>query len=165
METKFCKYCGFDRPLDQFYKRKDSVDGYNHNCKVCLASYWKENSKTDKRKEQSRQHNRKSRRANKSRLVEYFGGKCVCCGYKRSLAGLQFHHLDPSQKDFTISSQSKRNYEELLEEAKKCIMVCANCHAEIHAGVRDISNGYKEKKWKLMNVLAKAAKKDVNLFN
>ena len=64
----------------------------------------------------------------KEKLIEYKGGKCQVCGYNKCASALEFHHLDPSQKDFTISGGTK-SFENL-----KCILVCANCHREIHAG-------------------------------
>ena len=75
----------------------------------------------------------------KTKLVEYKGGKCQCCGYNRCIRALEFHHLDPSQKDFTISGKSK-SFEPLKKEADKCILVCSNCHKEIHAGIRKIED-------------------------
>ena len=73
----------------------------------------------------------------KIRLVEYKGGKCQCCGYNNCIEALEFHHLNPAEKDFTISGTSK-SFESLKKEADKCILVCSNCHKEIHAGVRVI---------------------------
>lgn len=75
----------------------------------------------------------------KTKLVEYKGGKCQCCGYNRCIRALEFHHLDPSHKDFTISGKSK-SFETLKKEADKCILVCSNCHKEIHAGIRKIED-------------------------
>lgn len=75
----------------------------------------------------------------KAKLVEYKGGKCECCGYNNCIEALEFYHIDPSQKDFTISGTSKA-FETLKKEADKCIMVCSNCHKEIHAGVRILPN-------------------------
>lgn len=74
------------------------------------------------------------RKRTKQRLVEYKGGKCECCGYNRCVEALEFHHLNPSEKDFTISGTSKA-FETLKKEVDKCIMVCSNCHKEIHAGI------------------------------
>lgn len=72
----------------------------------------------------------------KQELVEYKGGKCQICGYNKCLSALDFHHLDPSTKDFTISSNMKYfNIENLKIELDKCILVCANYHREIHAGI------------------------------
>ena len=74
------------------------------------------------------------RREVKRKLIEYKGGKCQVCGYNRCQEALEFHHLDPSQKDFTISGGTK-SFESLKPEVDKCILVCANCHREIHAGM------------------------------
>lgn len=74
------------------------------------------------------------RKRTKIKLVEYKGGKCECCGYSKCIEALEFHHLDPSKKDFQISGTSK-SFEVLKKEADKCILVCANCHREIHAGL------------------------------
>lgn len=71
----------------------------------------------------------------KQRLVNALGGKCCLCGYNKCLSALQFHHTDPNQKDFAISDNAHMAFEKALEEAKKCILVCANCHREIHAGL------------------------------
>ena len=73
----------------------------------------------------------------KEKLIEYKGGKCQVCGYNKCTSALEFHHLDPSQKDFTISGGTK-SFENLKPEVDKCILVCANCHREIHAGLVDL---------------------------
>ena len=78
------------------------------------------------------------RKRTKKKLVEYKGGKCECCGYNKCIEALEFHHLDPSKKDFTISGTS-RSFDTLKIEADKCILVCSNCHKEIHSGVRLLS--------------------------
>ena len=74
----------------------------------------------------------------KTLAVKYKGGECVCCRYKKSLSALEFHHLDPSQKDFEVGGKRKMNFEKLKVELDKCILVCANCHAEIHGGIRNV---------------------------
>jgi hypothetical protein len=69
----------------------------------------------------------------KIKAVNYKGGKCLVCGYNRCIRALHFHHLDPSQKDFAISSDgSTRSWEEIRKELDKCIMLCGNCHSEKH---------------------------------
>ena len=72
------------------------------------------------------------RRAIKKVLVDYKGGKCQYCGYDKSLRALQFHHLDPNIKDFGISENFTRGIPKLKEEVDKCILLCSNCHAELH---------------------------------
>ena len=78
------------------------------------------------------------RRREKVRLmaVEYKGGRCQVCGYDRCTEALEFHHLDPTEKDFGISHKGyTRSWEKVKEEADKCILLCANCHREAHAGM------------------------------
>jgi hypothetical protein len=71
----------------------------------------------------------------KQTLVDDFGGGCVVCGYDRVLANLHFHHVDPTEKSFGITMGLGRSLAACREEAKKCILVCANCHGEIEAGL------------------------------
>jgi len=66
--------------------------------------------------------------------VEYKGGKCEVCGYGRCIGALEFHHKDLSKKDFGISEKGyTRSWKRVMEELDKCIMICANCHRELHA--------------------------------
>lgn len=75
----------------------------------------------------------------KRKLVELFGGKCILCGYSKYFGSLSFHHLDPSKKDFGIAEKGRTiSFERMVEEASKCILVCHNCHSEIHAGLIEI---------------------------
>ena len=68
----------------------------------------------------------------KRRAIEYKGGKCVICGYNKCEAALTFHHINPQEKDFTISN--KTTWEGIVLELDKCDLLCTNCHAEVHAG-------------------------------
>lgn len=74
------------------------------------------------------------RKRTKLKLVEYKGGKCQICEYNKSLNALHFHHLEPNEKDFSISGKSL-SFEKLKSEVDKCILVCSNCHSEIHEGI------------------------------
>jgi Helix-turn-helix domain len=76
------------------------------------------------------------RRGVKRRLVAEAGGSCEVCGYDRCVAALQFHHRDPATKRFIISRQGvTRSFAETKQEASKCMLLCANCHAEVEAGL------------------------------
>ena len=75
-----------------------------------------------------------TRRKNVSIIKEEAGGKCCMCGYNNCIAALDFHHLDPNVKESRIIGTTA-SLEKQREEAKKCILVCANCHREIHAGL------------------------------
>jgi hypothetical protein len=75
------------------------------------------------------------RRRTKRTLVDEAGGACMLCGYDRCLAALEFHHLDPTTKLFGLGvSGVTRAIETLRLEAKKCVLLCSNCHAEVEAG-------------------------------
>ncbi len=77
----------------------------------------------------------KRRKVIKQKLVRYKGGACNLCGYNSCMDALDLHHLDASQKEFGISSVGmSRSWAKVQAEADKCILVCANCHREIHAG-------------------------------
>src|SRR5690348_17765017 len=67
---------------------------------------------------------------------EYKGGKCILCGYDKCPDALEFHHRDPSQKEFTPSRAYKRSWDVLKIEIDKCDLLCANCHREAHAEMR-----------------------------
>lgn len=71
----------------------------------------------------------------KEKLVEYKGGKCEICEYNKYIGALDFHHLNPEEKDFTISQYQHLCYEKLKKEVDKCMLVCSNCHREIHGGI------------------------------
>jgi 5-methylcytosine-specific restriction endonuclease McrA len=76
------------------------------------------------------------RRKVKRILIEEAGGSCAVCGYNRYAGALQFHHLNRAAKSFELSLRGETpGIEELRTEARKCILLCANCHAEVEAGL------------------------------
>jgi transposase len=80
------------------------------------------------------------RRRVKEILVEEAGGCCRLCGYDRCCAALQFHHLDPAEKQFGVAQNGMaRSIERLRAEARKCVLLCSNCHAEVESGRSSIS--------------------------
>jgi DNA invertase Pin-like site-specific DNA recombinase len=74
------------------------------------------------------------RRRVKIKLIEYKGGECEKCGYNKCINALSFHHKDPNEKDFSISGKSY-SFDRMKKEVDKCILVCSNCHIEIHEGL------------------------------
>jgi len=115
--TKTCGLCGVEKDLSN-YRKRDTGKPYSY-CKECQSSY------TSQR-----------RRDIKLQAIEYKGGECEVCGYNTYPGALQFHHLDPNEKDFHISQRGhSRSWKRVKSELDKCIMVCANCHAEIHSGI------------------------------
>jgi hypothetical protein len=79
------------------------------------------------------------RRRTKAILVTEAGGRCVICGYDACVRALTFHHLDPRDKRFGLAFGGyTRSLERLRVEAQKCVLLCANCHAEVEDGVTSL---------------------------
>lgn len=75
------------------------------------------------------------RRRRKENLIKICGGKCNICGYSRSKSALEFHHINPEEKEYGISSKGTcHNFDKDIAEVKKCILLCSNCHREVHDG-------------------------------
>ena len=82
------------------------------------------------------------RRDRKARAVAHMGGSCFGCGQRFSDRVFEFHHRDGREKDFGISEDGiARSWEKTVAELGKCVMLCANCHREVHAGVRVVDEG------------------------
>lgn len=60
---------------------------------------------------------------------------CQLCGYDRCLTALDLHHLDPSSKEFNLSGNSTRKWASIVQELRKCVLLCRNCHQEVHSGM------------------------------
>lgn len=121
MEKKFCVVCG--KELKGLQRKYCSVD--------CKQKDFYENY-GGKSNASFRQFIRYMKR--KLEFVELKGGKCEICGYDKNISALEFHHLDPTLKKFNLDGRILANgkYEDLLEELDKCMLVCSNCHKELH---------------------------------
>lgn len=77
------------------------------------------------------------RRNAKARLIRAFGGSCGVCGYNKCDEVMEFHHVNPSEKETQWSNLrgNIKGWNTIVEEMKKCVMLCSNCHKEYHAGV------------------------------
>ena len=103
-----------------------SKGGTRKYCFECSPSYEKDNNiARGKSKSQLR-------RAMKKQAVKELGGKCEICGYNKCIDALEFHHKDPSIKEFKLGSGNTMSWKEYKSEALKCMLVCSNCHKEIH---------------------------------
>jgi len=113
-----CPKCQNILPSTEFYKKR-GIDHASTYCKICTT-------------EQSL--NRMQRL--KKQMVDYKGGSCMICGYKKYMGALEFHHLDPTQKDFNLAHMKKYTFDDKVKkELDKCVLVCSNCHREIHGKV------------------------------
>lgn len=101
------------------------------NCSICDGKYNHKKPKgkpiCDRCKQIVRQHKKRDM------AIKYLGAKCNICGYNKSYAALHFHHTNPSEKDFTIGGCYNLSWSKLKKEADKCILLCANCHAEYYS--------------------------------
>jgi hypothetical protein len=116
--TQNCSKCGISLNEETGYWRS-SKKVWLANCKKCHNSYNADRWKNNKKK-----------------AVEYKGGKCERCGYNKCIDALEFHHIDPSQKDKNFGNMKLRKWEDQKKELDKCICVCSNCHREIHSELR-----------------------------
>jgi predicted HNH restriction endonuclease len=73
-------------------------------------------------------------------LLMFLGGKCFLCGYKKCKDALEFHHLNSNQKEFGVSKDGlTRSWERVKNEIANYILVCSNCHRELHSQKRSLS--------------------------
>lgn len=77
----------------------------------------------------------KRRRKIKLMAIEYKGGKCNICGYKKCVSALDLHHYKGVKKYNIGNKGYQRSWAEVKTELDKCILVCSNCHREIHEGL------------------------------
>jgi predicted HNH restriction endonuclease len=114
-----CSSCEKDLNETEFYIKKEKGKekiGHQSYCKKCFNKFCVE--RWVKRKKDA---------------IEYKGGKCELCGYKKYYGALVFHHVDPMQKDFEWTHLRKKSWDKIKAELDKCMMLCSNCHSEIHA--------------------------------
>jgi len=78
------------------------------------------------------------RRNMKLQAIKLLGGECCKCGYNKCVDALEFHHENPNEKEFKLGSGNTMSWRDYKAEVQKCILVCSNCHKEIHSEI-----GYK----------------------
>jgi len=123
---RMCPKCKETKEITNFYKRAGVLFDSTY-CKKCT------NRQTVDRMV-----------AFKLKCVEYKGGKCVCCDYNSYYGAMEFHHLDPKQKDFTISHLRSYSFNKIVtDELDKCVLLCNRCHREVEGGVRILTEEQK----------------------
>lgn len=126
--TRICKDCSNSKSIEEFSKNSGGKDGRRPICGSC------EYKRSINYRERNRNKISGWRRSIKAQAVAHFGGKCIICGYDRCLRSLTFHHINPKEKEFSISRLFK-SWKKTLPELEKCALVCSNCHGEIHDGL------------------------------
>lgn len=153
MCMKRCSLCNQKKPYGEFNRHKGRKDGYYERCKECrkiehIQRYADpENRKRAKQRmkerywsdpESRRKYNNQNAYKTKVKAINVLGGKCMRCGFDHP-AALQFHHRDPSTKEFNLShgaslgKPKKFPWPTILEEIKKCDLLCSNCHFIEHS--------------------------------
>lgn len=117
METKICTKCGKELPIDSFNWRDKKKGTRRSECKVCHSDYMK--TKYQEKKELV--NNLKRNQC------------CAKCGDNRAYV-LDYHHIDPNIKEMNISRMlsNRSNINHVIQEIDKCIILCSNCHRELH---------------------------------
>lgn len=132
---RICIGCKKSEKEMDFYKQK-SVK----YCKECFKQYMREKHKNGYNvKTNERTRNRRLKHITAVTKIKKQIGKCACCP-ETEVACFVLHHLDPTQKDFGIGENIVRSWKLIINEIEKCVVVCCNCHAKIHAGLIDTSN-------------------------
>lgn len=111
------------------------------------------------------EHLKNFRYRQKEKIVYVMGGKCACCGYNKCISALELHHLDPTQKDFTFSKNTNRAWSDLVKELPKTILLCANCHREVHSGLinnEELLSSFEEEKAQEISEKEKENNKESN---
>ena len=128
---QICTNCGVEKEITEYHKDKQAKNGYSRRCKEC-------------RKIKRRDYNAQEQ---KYKMEKYYEHKefcyslkepCIICGESEK-ACIDFHHVDPSTKSFSISGNGYVAKQAVLEELKKCVCLCANCHRKVHADLIDLS--------------------------
>lgn len=124
-----CKKCGEIKNTDCFYKSKRGR-GFHVWCKECIKKY-----------DHERHQNQRVKiiKQKKDRLIrqrEWFNNykkelKCSNCG-ESDICCLDFHHINPNEKEKAISEMISCSIDKIKEEINKCIVLCANCHRKLH---------------------------------
>lgn len=132
---KTCTRCGIEKSKDNFVKQASQKDGLFRWCKDCCREYRKANREKFREYQKIYYHKnseaKKQYRTDKRGEIHKLKYPCVKCGEGRPYA-IDFHHINPSEKEFEPSQIITASNTKLLEELKKCICLCRNCHAEFH---------------------------------
>jgi CRISPR/Cas system-associated protein Cas10 (large subunit of type III CRISPR-Cas system) len=126
----FCNTCKTEKPETEFALKNKVTGKRSSKCKTCHAKYVKKHYKRNKAAYIKRAlDDKENQRQKRNELIQSIRKECAHCGENHP-AVLDFHHLDPNTKDDHIASIWSRK--RIIEEAKKCIVLCSNCHRKLH---------------------------------
>lgn len=146
MVKKICKKCNSLKKIDEFHKKPSGEFGRHSYCKKCAIENSKLHYQANKNIVLPRMRDysnslKKQIKTAVDRIKQNYG--CCFCEESESCC-LDFHHVDPKEKEHTISEMlSMKNVSILVKEINKCVCVCSNCHRKIHAGLLSGGSEYK----------------------
>lgn len=119
MKTKICSCCHTAKPISEYYHQKGHKFGVMSRCKDCFnkacVTRWRERKK---------------------KYIQLLGGECELCGVKfngSNYSIFDFHHIDPSSKEYVWSKLRLLSDDKIKEELSKCVLLCSNCHRLVHS--------------------------------
>ena len=147
---KFCLSCSpFGQHNTKNIARECKIEHGNKLCNLCGSPF---NANQLRGYQCWNCLNKKARLKNQDKLYELMGDKCWLCGYNKCRAAMDFHHVDRETKSMELTQREMSySWERIIKEARKCVLLCAICHREFHAGVisqEKISEAYG--KWDLI---------------
>jgi len=124
----------YQKHYDTYMNVRETAEYFNVSVGTLKNYLTLKRKKTPKKELRRRRgmHATNWRRRIKVRAIEYKGGRCQNCQYENSVYSLDFHHVNPNKKEFGISSSKVNNWSKIKAELDKCVLVCKNCHGEIH---------------------------------
>lgn len=137
------KYCLKCHPFGTYNNRTPVDEGGNKpvlTCPICSKTYVLGKPKGGTTKMCSSCRTRTNIANMRTSYKKVAGEKCMKCGYNKCTQALQFHHIKPEDKSFIISYAYSRSKAKVINEINKCILICANCHAELHASLWSIDD-------------------------
>lgn len=155
MDSKVCTKCLQSKPISEFHKDARLKTGRMARCKDCTSEYKRSyyassqgqavvkayiERNREKRSKYSKEYSQKFRDSQfknqrKLEFCLYKGGCCSECGFvatEETIAAFDFHHLDPSEKEYTPSDMLMLKKEKVFQELDKCVLLCSNCHRILH---------------------------------
>ena len=155
MDSKICTKCLQSKPISEFHKDARLKTGRMARCKSCTSEYKRSYYKSsqgqavvkayiernkEKRSKYNKEYSQKFRDSQfknqrKLEFCLYKGGCCSECGFvanEETIAAFDFHHLDPSEKEYTPSDMLMLKKEKVFQELDKCVLLCSNCHRIFH---------------------------------
>jgi hypothetical protein len=132
---KICNKCKQKKELIEFNKNKYVKDGYQSWCKICVKEKSKEHylNNIENILKKVKVRNKENTFKAQQTIDSFKEGKCCQkCGYNEYKCVLDFHHKDPKQKNFNISTGGRKNIERIKKEIEKCVILCSNCHRSFH---------------------------------